>query len=102
MPPKQNAVDVMSCGKTDRDVLDFVMATLPRFGLYPFEARRESTGFIFNRIWAAVNRESLEVVAEGVSPPLAVDRMLHINTESAARPFRMMFDSRLNTHSESQ
>ena len=25
MPPKQNAVDVMSCGKTDRDVIDFVL-----------------------------------------------------------------------------
>ena len=58
MPPKQNAVDVMSCGKTDRDVIDFVLATLPQFGLYPFEARRESTGFIFNRVWAAVKRES--------------------------------------------
>jgi 3-hydroxybutyryl-CoA dehydrogenase len=61
MPPKQNAVDVMSCGETDRDVIDFVLATLPQFGLYPFEARRESTGFIFNRVWAAVKRESLEV-----------------------------------------
>ena len=69
-----DAVDVMSCGKTDHDVIDFVMATLPQFGLYPFEARRESTGFIFNRIWAAVKRESLEVVAEGVSTPQEVDR----------------------------
>jgi 3-hydroxybutyryl-CoA dehydrogenase len=51
MPPKQNAVDVMSCGKTDRDVIDFVLQTLPQFGLYPFEARRQSTGFIFNRVW---------------------------------------------------
>jgi 3-hydroxybutyryl-CoA dehydrogenase len=66
MPPKQNAVDIMSCGTTDRDVIDFVLATLPQFGLYPFEARRESTGFIFNRVWAAVKRESLEVVAEGM------------------------------------
>jgi 3-hydroxybutyryl-CoA dehydrogenase len=90
MPPKQNAVDVMSCGKTDRDVIDFVLATLPRFGLYPFEARRESTGFIFNRVWAAVKRESLEVVAEGVSTPQEVDRMFEINTGSAAGPFRMM------------
>ena len=90
MPPKQNAVDVMSCGKTDRDVLDFVLATLPRFGLHPFEARRESTGFIFNRVWAAVKRESLEVVAEGVSTPQEVDRMFEINTGSAAGPFRMM------------
>ena len=76
MPPKQNAVDVMSCGKTDGDVIDFVIATLPRFGVYPFEARRESTGFIFNRVWAAVKRECLEVVAEGVSTPQEVDRML--------------------------
>ncbi len=90
MPPKQNAVDVMSCGKTDRNVIDFVLATLPRFGLYPFEARRESTGFIFNRVWAAVKRESLEVVAEGVSTPQEVDRMFEINTGSAAGPFRMM------------
>jgi 3-hydroxybutyryl-CoA dehydrogenase len=90
MPPKQNAVDVMSCGKTDRDVIGFVLATLPRFGLYPFEARRESTGFIFNRVWAAVKRESLEVVAEGVSTPHEVDRMFEINTGSAAGPFRMM------------
>ena len=90
MPPKQNAVDVMSCGKTDRDVIHFVMTTLPKFGLYPFEARRESTGFIFNRVWAAVKRESLEVVAEGVSTPQEVDRMFEINTGSAAGPFRMM------------
>jgi 3-hydroxybutyryl-CoA dehydrogenase len=90
MPPKQNAVDVMSCGKTDRDVIDFVMGTLPRFGIYPFEAHRESTGFIFNRVWAAVKRECLEVVAEGVSTPQEVDRMFQINTGSAAGPFRMM------------
>jgi 3-hydroxybutyryl-CoA dehydrogenase len=90
MPPNQNAVDVMSCGKTDRDVIDFVLATLPRFGLYPFEARRESTGFIFNRVWAAVKRECLEVVAEGVSTPQEIDRMFEINTGSTAGPFRMM------------
>jgi 3-hydroxybutyryl-CoA dehydrogenase len=90
MPPKQNAVDVMSCGKTDRDVIDFVLATLPKFGLFPFEARRESTGFIYNRIWAAIKREALEVVAEGVSTPAEVDQMYRINTGSAAGPFRMM------------
>jgi 3-hydroxybutyryl-CoA dehydrogenase len=89
MPPKQAAVDVMSCGQTDRAVLDFVIETLPQFGLFPFEARRESTGFIFNRVWAAVKRESLEVVAEGVSTPQEIDEMFQLNTGSAG-PFRMM------------
>ncbi|WP_233273674.1 3-hydroxyacyl-CoA dehydrogenase family protein [Streptomyces broussonetiae] len=73
MPPAQNAVDVMSCGKTDRDVLDFVPTTLAEFGVSPFEAHKESTGFIFNRVWAAVKRECLEIVAEGVSTPQDVD-----------------------------
>lgn len=90
MPPKQNAVDVMSCGQTDRGVIDFVMSMLPRFGFQPFEALKESTGFIYNRIWAAVKRESLEVVAEGVSTPQDVDRMYQLNTGAAAGPFRMM------------
>ncbi|MGB9223915.1 3-hydroxyacyl-CoA dehydrogenase family protein [Mycobacterium sp.] len=90
MPPKQNAVDVMSSGHTTRNVLDFVLATLPRFGFHPFEARRESTGFIYNRIWAAIKREALEVVAEGVSTPQEVDQMYRINNGSAAGPFRMM------------
>jgi 3-hydroxybutyryl-CoA dehydrogenase len=90
MPPKQNAVDVMSSGKTDRDVIDFVLETLPQFGLCPFEARRQSTGFIFNRVWAAVKREALEVVAEGVSTPQELDRMFAINTGSSGGPFRMM------------
>jgi 3-hydroxybutyryl-CoA dehydrogenase len=89
MPPKQNAVDIMSCGKTDRSVMDFVLSALPQFGLYPFEGRRESTGFIFNRVWAAVKRESLEVVAEGVSTPQDVDQMFQLNTGGAG-PFRMM------------
>ncbi|MFD9960980.1 3-hydroxyacyl-CoA dehydrogenase family protein [Amycolatopsis sp. NPDC058986] len=90
MPPAQNAVDVMSCGQTDRDVLDFVLTTLPEFGVFPFEARKESTGFIFNRVWAAIKRECLEVVAEGVATPQDVDGMFGVNTGSRGGPFRMM------------
>jgi 3-hydroxybutyryl-CoA dehydrogenase len=90
MPPTQNAVDVMSCGKTDRDVLDFVLTTLPEFGVYPFEARKESTGFIFNRVWAAVKRECLELVAEGVATPQDVDGMFRGNTGLKGGPFRLM------------
>ncbi|MET9535377.1 MULTISPECIES: 3-hydroxyacyl-CoA dehydrogenase family protein [unclassified Streptomyces] len=90
MPPHQAAVDLMSDGKTDRAVLDFLLQELPRYGVYPFEARKESTGFIFNRIWAAIKRESLAVVAEGVAAPHDVDRMWEINMGLKAGPFRMM------------
>ncbi|REE96430.1 3-hydroxyacyl-CoA dehydrogenase family protein [Thermomonospora umbrina] len=90
MPPTTNALDVMSCGRTDRAVLDFVKKVFPEYGLHPFEARRESTGFIFNRIWAAIKRESLEVVAEGVSDPEDIDEMFKLNFGTRVGPFRMM------------
>ncbi|WP_328886425.1 3-hydroxyacyl-CoA dehydrogenase family protein [Streptomyces sp. NBC_00316] len=90
MPPDQAAVDLMSSGSTDRGVMELLLRELPRFGLFPFEARRESTGFVFNRIWAAVKREALAVVAEGVSTPEDVDGMWRINTGLSGGPFRMM------------
>ena len=54
------------------------MTRLPRYGLVPFHVRRESDGFIFNRIWAAIKREALMVVHEGVAAPEDVDGMWDI------------------------
>ncbi|WP_297726924.1 3-hydroxyacyl-CoA dehydrogenase family protein [Mycobacterium sp.] len=90
MPPEVNAVDLMSDGETDRGLLDTLLAVLPEFGVHPFEARKESTGFIFNRIWAAIKRESLAVVAEGVARPEDVDGMFKVNWGVPAGPFQMM------------
>ena len=90
MPPEVNAVDLMSDGETDRGLLDTLLAVLPEFGVHPFEARRECTGFIFNRVWAAVKRESLAVVAEGVARPEDVDGMFKVNFGVQAGPFQMM------------
>jgi 3-hydroxybutyryl-CoA dehydrogenase len=90
MPPEINALDLMSDGETDRGLLDTLLAVLPEFGVYPFEARRECTGFIFNRVWAAIKRESLAVVAEGVARPEDVDGMFKINFGLQAGPFQMM------------
>jgi 3-hydroxybutyryl-CoA dehydrogenase len=90
MPPEVNAVDLLSDGETDRGLLDSLLTILPEFGVHPFEARKECTGFIFNRIWAAIKRESLAVVAEGVARPEDVDGMFTINLGAPAGPFRMM------------
>lgn len=89
MPPEQNAVEIMTCGSTARAHLDTLLAALPAYGLHPFEARKESTGFINNRIWGAIKREALQVVAEGVATPQEVDRLIEVNT-GAPGPFRTM------------
>jgi 3-hydroxybutyryl-CoA dehydrogenase len=88
-PPELNAVELMSCGKTDAGIIDALMDELPRYGLVPFHVRRESDGFIFNRIWAAIKRECLMVVEEGVAAPEDVDRMWNIWVGEGA-PFQLM------------
>ena len=90
MPPQINALDLMSDGETDRGLLDTLLTVLPEFGVHPFEARKECTGFIFNRVWAAIKRESLAVVAEGVARPEDVDGMFKVNFGVQAGPFQMM------------
>ncbi|MFT4288250.1 3-hydroxyacyl-CoA dehydrogenase family protein [Nocardioides sp.] len=90
MPPVANAVDLMSNGQTDRDLLDSLLRLLPAYGLFPFEARKESTGFIFNRVWAAIKRESIAVVADGVARPEDVDAMFKINWGMSRGPFETM------------
>lgn len=90
MPPEQVAVEIMSCGKTDAAVVALLMERFPAYGLVPFHVRSESVGFIFNRIWAAVKREALAVVAEGASTPEDVDRIAHVLTSAPGGPFRMM------------
>ncbi len=67
VPPERNAVDIMSCRRTDEAVNELLMKTAPGFGLVHFRVRRETVGFIYNRIWAAIKLEALAVVAEGVA-----------------------------------
>jgi 3-hydroxybutyryl-CoA dehydrogenase len=90
MPPQFNALDLMSDGQTERGLLDTLLAVLPEFGVHPFEARKECTGFIFNRVWAAIKRECVAVVAEGVARPEDVDGMFKVNWGVPAGPFQMM------------
>ena len=90
MPPAQNAVELMSSGATRPELIETLMDILPRFGLEPYHVQRESVGFIFNRIWAAIKREALTVVADGVATPKDVDRIFQSVLRTAEGPFRLM------------
>ena len=90
MPPTSTACELMSCGRTDPAVLDRLMEVLPRFGLTPFRVQGESMGFIYNRIWAAIKRESLMVLDEGVASPADIDRLYTTVLGARRGPFRAM------------
>ena len=83
-------MELKSCGETDEDVISALMSKLPEYGLVPFWVRRESDGFILNRIWASIKRECLMVVEEGVATPGDVDAMWAIFASAGIPPFKLM------------
>lgn len=80
----------MSNQFTTPDILPFLSKELAKAGLHPFVVQKESTGFIFNRIWAAIKREVLMVIAEGVSDAETIDKMWMEMYQSPIGPCRMM------------
>jgi 3-hydroxybutyryl-CoA dehydrogenase len=90
MPPTATPVELMSCGHTDPGVIKLLYDVLPAYGLTPYIVERESMGFIYNRIWAAIKREALAVVAEGVASAEVVDAIYKQATGERAGPFRRM------------
>ncbi|KAH8196971.1 hypothetical protein TruAng_008865 [Truncatella angustata] len=91
MPPNNKIVELMTCGDTDEEIFPFLVDALKGIGMLPIVAHKESTGFVINRVWAAIKRECLTVLADGVSTPEELDEVwteMFVNT--GARPCQSM------------
>ncbi|EMC91550.1 hypothetical protein BAUCODRAFT_38663 [Baudoinia panamericana UAMH 10762] len=97
MPPQNVIVELMTSGHTDPEIFPFVEARHREAGLHPVTALKESSGFIFNRIWAAIKRECLSVLAEGVSTPEVIDSIWKEQYGSRVGPCEMMDSVGLDT-----
>lgn len=75
MPPDVMVVELMTDGFTNPSIIDFMFERSREAATKPYVARKESTGFIFNRMWAAVKREALTILAEEVSTPSEIDSL---------------------------
>ncbi|THW46325.1 putative 3-hydroxyacyl-CoA dehydrogenase [Aureobasidium pullulans] len=97
MPPTIMMVELMTDGYTHPEIFPFLAERHKEAGLVPFVARKESTGFIFNRTWAAIKREFLTILAEGVSTPEELDQMWTLFWGSKQTPCRIMDQVGLDT-----
>ncbi|RFU24446.1 hypothetical protein B7463_g11894, partial [Scytalidium lignicola] len=73
MPPECMVVELMTDGHTSEEIFPFMVRECLEAATVPYVARKESTGFIFNRLWAAVKREILTILHDGVSDPAEID-----------------------------
>lgn len=61
-------------GCTQLEVLDALCDFARSIGILPLRVRRESTGFVFNRVWRAVKKEVMRVADSGVASIEDIDR----------------------------
>ena len=67
-------------------VLDALSRFAVQIGILPLRVRRESTGFIFNRVWRAVKKEVLRVADSGVASVEDIDRAWMVKFGSERLP----------------
>lgn len=87
---KHPFVELMRGTATSDKTLEAVRQFSQSISVVPILVRRESTGFIFARIWRAVKKESLLLVDQGIATPEDVDRTWMIQMETPMGPFGLM------------
>ncbi len=86
----RSMVELMTCGATSEATFDAVTEACEAMGLVVARVQGESKGFIINRIWRAIKRESLRVVDEGHGTPQDVDRLFRLFFTADSAPFSTM------------
>ncbi|KAI2790115.1 hypothetical protein POX_d05620 [Penicillium oxalicum] len=72
-PPETSAIEIMGHRDTDPSAISLLIEQSRDHGFSPFHVKKDSIGYIYNRIWAAIKRETLLVLSEGVCTPREVD-----------------------------
>ncbi|KAL1977251.1 hypothetical protein VTN31DRAFT_110 [Thermomyces dupontii] len=89
-PPETPAIEIMPSAETRPEIVPRLMSETKAHGFEPFHVRRTSTGYIHNRIWAAIKREALMVVEEGVATPEEVDAIYRSVLKTPKGPCEQM------------
>ena len=87
---RRRVLELMRGTFTSDNVIERASEFTRSIGVTPLMVLRESTGFIFNRIWRAIKKECLKVVDEGVSSHEDVDRAWMSLYGTSIGPFGMM------------
>lgn len=91
-PPvwQRTIVELMGGTATSEETIGKARDFAVSVGLTPLLVQKESTGFLFNRVWRAIKKECLHLVDEGVASHEDVDRAWMINVGMPIGPFGLM------------
>jgi 3-hydroxybutyryl-CoA dehydrogenase len=83
-------VELMGGTATSIETMEAARRFVVGIGLTPLVARKESTGFVFNRVWHVIKKECLQLVDQGIASPDEIDQAWKIFTSMPYGPFLMM------------
>jgi 3-hydroxybutyryl-CoA dehydrogenase len=89
-PWKRRILELMRGNFTTDEVFQGAIDFGKSINLIPLRVLKESTGFIFNRVWRAIKKECLQVVDEGVASFEDVDRAWMSLYKTKFGPFALM------------
>jgi len=89
-PWRRRILELMRGTKTTDEALEAAKVFSYSIGVKPLIVLKESTGFIFNRVWRAIKKESLTVADEGVASFEDVDRAWMSLYDTDMGPFGLM------------
>lgn len=89
-PYRSPLVELMSGTGTSGETVERVRQFMVTIRITPLLVQKESTGFIFNRVWRAIKKETLHLVDEGVASHEDVDRAWMIIMKRPKGPFGVM------------
>jgi 3-hydroxybutyryl-CoA dehydrogenase len=91
-PPvwQRTMVELMRGTQTSDETIEHARQFARSIGLTPLLVRKESTGFLFNRVWRAIKKECLHLVDDGVASHEDVDRAWMIVMGMPFGPFGLM------------
>ena len=92
-----NVVDVMPHPGTAAETTELLVAFARRIGQIPIRLSRESFGYVFNALYAAMNREAITLVANGIASVEDVDRAWMGIMKMPVGPFGMLDGVGLDT-----
>jgi 3-hydroxybutyryl-CoA dehydrogenase len=89
-PWRRGILELMRGTHTTDEAMEAAKHFSTSIGVTPLMVLKESTGFIFNRVWRAIKKECLTVVDEGVASFEDVDRAWISLYGTDIGPFGMM------------
>jgi 3-hydroxybutyryl-CoA dehydrogenase len=87
---QRTMVELMGGTATTEETMLRARRFVRSLGLTALLVRKESTGFVFNRVWRAIKKECLHLVDEGVASYEDVDRAWMIAFGTPVGPFGFM------------